>query len=188
MPLIPQRLAESVSEYFIRRFPGLVHIPGSCTLSQAHHQCTSTRDISTAMAPIDEAILFLKPSGSENISEAARKFNVDRSTLSKRFRGKTRSAANGYHMQQLLTHKQECMLVKQINRLSGWCLPPTPSMVRAWAATLCGTEPGKNWSAAFRARHKDELDCRYLTTTDLERHKADSTHSYRQYFAVLSKR
>jgi hypothetical protein len=80
------------------------------------------------------------------------------------------------------------MLVKQINKLSEWCLPPTPSMVRAWAAALCGTEPGKNWAAAFGDRHKDELDCKYLSTIDLERHKADSEHSYRQYFAVLKKK
>jgi hypothetical protein len=140
------------------------------------------------MAPIDEAIAFLRSSSSKNISEAARRFNVNRSTLSKRFHGKTRSTAKGYHMQQLLSQKQELMLVKQINKLSEWCLPPTPSMVRAWAAALCGTEPGKNWSAAFRARHKDELDCRYLSTIDLERHKSDSESSYRQYFTVLKEK
>jgi hypothetical protein len=77
------------------------------------------------------------------------------------------------------------MLVKQINKLSEWCLPPTPLMVRAWAAALCGTVPGKNWAGAFGVRHKDELNCKYLNTIDLERHKADSEHSYRQYFAVL---
>jgi hypothetical protein len=60
------------------------------------------------------------------------------------------------------------MLVKQINKLSAWGLPPTPSMVRAWAAALYGIEPGKNWAAAFGNRHKDELDCRYLSTIDHE--------------------
>ena len=140
------------------------------------------------MASIDEAIAFLKSSKSDNISEAARRFNINRSTLSKRFRGKTRSTAQGYQMQQLLRYKQELMLVKQINKLSEWCLPPTPSMVKAWTATLCGTEPGKNWSAGFRDRHKDELDCRYLNTIDLERHKAETESSYRQYFDVLKQK
>jgi len=140
------------------------------------------------MASIDKAIAFLESSGSGNISEAARKYNVNRSTLSKRSRGKTRSTAQGYHKQQLLTHKQELVLVEQINRLSEWCLPPTPSMVRAWAAALCGTEPGKNWAAAFGSRHKAELDCKYLSTINLERHKADSEHPYRQHFAVLNEK
>jgi hypothetical protein len=89
------------------------------------------------MASTDKAIAFLESSESANISEAARKFNVNRSTLSKRFRGKTRSTAQGYQTQQSITRKQELMLVKQINKLSEWCLPPTPSMVRAWAAALC---------------------------------------------------
>ena len=99
------------------------------------------------MASIDKVIGFLKSSESQNISEAARKYDVDRITLSKRFRGKTRSTAQGYQTQQLLTRKQEFMLVKQINKLSEWCLPPTPLMVRAWAAALCGTEPDMNWNA-----------------------------------------
>jgi hypothetical protein len=46
----------------------------------------------------------------------------------------------------------------------------------------------QTWAAAFRIRYKDELDCRYLNTIDLERHKADSEHSYRQYFAVLQQK
>jgi hypothetical protein len=140
------------------------------------------------MASIDNAIAFMKTSKSGNTSEVARRYNVNRSTFSKRFGGKTRSTTKGYQTQQLLTHKQELMLVKQINKLSEWCLPPTPSMVRAWAAVLCGTEPGKNWAAAFGDRHKDELDCKYLSTIDLKRHKADPEHSYRQYFAVLKKK
>jgi hypothetical protein len=50
---------------------------------------------------------------------------------------------------------------------------------------MCGIEPRKDWSTAFKARHKDILDSRYLNTLDLVRHKADSEASYRQYFTVL---
>jgi hypothetical protein len=155
--------------YFAPVFPTLGHLrcrvgiggdvgcgcfPDSCTsLARAHFHSSST-------TPFHMRYLYshdfyrqgdrvLRSSGSENISEAARKYNLNRSTLSKRFRGKTRSTAHGYQIQQLLTHRQEVMLVKQINILSEWCLPPTSSMVRAWAAALCGTEPGKNWAAAF---------------------------------------
>jgi len=53
---------------------------------------------------------------------------------------------------------------------------------------LCGEEPGKNWSQAFKARHEDILDSRYLNTLDLARHKADSQASYRQYFAILKQK
>jgi DNA-binding transcriptional regulator YiaG len=50
-----------------------------------HQQQHSTRDISTTMAPIDEAIAFLRSSDQLPIAEVARRFNVNRSTLSKRF-------------------------------------------------------------------------------------------------------
>jgi hypothetical protein len=49
---------------------------------------------------------------------------------------------------------------------------------------LCGSEPGKNWSASFKARHKDVLDSRYLNTIDLPRHKVDSRASNEQCFTI----
>jgi hypothetical protein len=83
-------------------------------------------------------------------------------------------------MKQLLTKKQEPVLVDHISRLCEWCPPPTPAMVTPRAWNLCAEEPGKNWSQAFRARHEDILDCRYLDTLDLSGHKADSQASYKQ--------
>ena len=140
------------------------------------------------MAAINEAIAFLRSCDTPNISEAARKFKVDRSTLSRQFSGKSGSKDKADKKQQLLTEKQELVLVNHITRLSEWCLPPTPAMVTLWASQICGKEPGKNWSTAFRARHKDVLDSRYLNAIDLARHKADSEPSYRQYFTVLKQK
>jgi hypothetical protein len=137
------------------------------------------------MAPIDEGIAFLRSSDVSSISDVARKFKVNRSTLSKRYNGKRGSWSQATERKQLLTKKQELVLVRHISRLCEWCLPPTPAMVTTWAASMCGTEPGKDWSAAFKPRHKDVLDSRYLNTLDLARHKADSEASYRQYFTVL---
>lgn len=110
------------------------------------------------MAPIDEAIASLKSYDKPNISEAAREFKVERSVLSKHFHGKRDSKANANEMKQLLTKKQELVLVEHIRRLCDWCLPPTPAMVNLWASQICGKEPGKNWSSGFKARHKDILD------------------------------
>jgi len=88
-------------------------------------------------------------------------------------------------MNQLLNRKQELVLVNHIQRLHDWCLPPTQAMVATWAAELCGQQPNKNWSAGFKARHKDVLDCQYLKAIDLARHKADSEALYEQYFIIL---
>jgi len=137
------------------------------------------------MAPINEAIAFLQGSDKPSISEAAKKFKVERSTLSKHFHGKRGSIAKANEKKQLLTNNQELVLVNHIQRLCDWCLPPTPAMVATWAKEMCGRQPNKNWSAGFKARHDDILDCRYLNTIDLARHKADSAASYRQYFTIL---
>jgi hypothetical protein len=77
-----------------------------------------------------------------------------------------------------LTNKQELVLVDEIKRLCDWSLPPTPAIATLWASHICGKDLGKNWSAGFKARHKDILDCRYLNTIDLTRHKADFEASY----------
>ena len=67
-------------------------------------------------------------------------------------------------------------------------MPPTPRILANIAQELCGKAPSKNWSTRFVARHKDQLDARYLNTLDLARHKADSRASYEHYFDVVSAR
>lgn len=146
---------------------------------------TSRRIGTTIMGSIEDAIAFLRSSEVWNIAAVTRRFNVNWSTLSKRFRGKTGAVARRIEGWRSLTNKQEEGLVKQEQRLCERCLPPIPAMVCSWAARICGSEPGKNWSADFRRRHESVLDCRYLNTLDLERHKAESEHSLRHYFDVL---
>jgi transposase-like protein len=81
------------------------------------------------MAPIDDMIAFLRSSDQLPIAEVARRFNVNRSTPSKRVQGKTGSLAKRAESNQLLSNKQELVLVEHIRRLSVWCLPPTPVIV-----------------------------------------------------------
>jgi hypothetical protein len=76
------------------------------------------------MAPIDEAIAFLRSLDQLPIAEVTRRFNVNRSTLSKRLQGKTGSLAKKAESNQLRDNKQELVLVEHIRRLSEWCLPP----------------------------------------------------------------
>jgi hypothetical protein len=66
------------------------------------------------MAPLNEAIAFLRSSNKPNISEAARMFKVERSVLSKHFYRKRVSIAKANETKQLLTNKQELVLVNEI--------------------------------------------------------------------------
>ena len=80
----------------------------------------SSRDNSTTMGSIEDAIAFLRSSDDPNIVAVAERFSFNRSTLSKRFRGKTGSVARRIEGRRLLTNKQEQELVKQIRRLCEW--------------------------------------------------------------------
>jgi hypothetical protein len=124
------------------RTPNLTHqapcvvedFPALCTsLCCAHYHASSATAFNTG---------YLNNHGSywrsDRISEIVRsitnswgsqRFNVNRSTLGKRFQGKTGSLAKRAESNQLLSNKQELVLVEHIRRLSEWCLPPTPAMV-----------------------------------------------------------
>lgn len=55
---------------------------------------TTSRHVdATTMGSIKDAIAFLRSSDGRNVAAVAKRFNVNRSTLSKRFRGKTGSVA-----------------------------------------------------------------------------------------------
>lgn len=56
------------------------------------------------------------------------------------------------------------------------------------AQEMCGKKPSKHCSTRFVARHRDQLDARYLNTLDLVRRKADSRASYGHYFDIPSAR
>jgi len=137
---------------------------------------------------MDAALADLRSSNGLSISAAAKKYGVGRSALSRRFNLKAASTAQYHASTRLLNNAQEKELLKYIRRLCERCLPPTPRIVANIAQEICGEEPSKNWSTRFVARHKDQLDARYLNTLDLARHRADSKASYEHYFGVLSAR
>jgi hypothetical protein len=178
-----QRLLRMI--VYCRSFRGVGHIPPSGTPPQPQTTTTSTRDSFVTMTPINGAIAFLRSSNRPDISEAARMFKVERSVLSKHFRGNRVSIAKADETKQLSTNERELMLVNETQRLCDWCLPPTPAIVTLWASHICSKEPGKNWAVGFKARHKDILDCRYLTAIDLARHKTESKASHNQYFTIV---
>ncbi|EUC26989.1 hypothetical protein COCCADRAFT_76527, partial [Bipolaris zeicola 26-R-13] len=62
-------------------------------------------------------------------TEIAKRFGVNRSTLSQRHRGHRASRAEGYQKLKLLHLHQEQALIAYINRLTDRGLPPTQSMI-----------------------------------------------------------
>jgi hypothetical protein len=149
---------------------------------------TSTRDNSTTMAPIDEAIadLELREQGAQfSLKEIADKHGVERSTLGRRWRGVTRSKEEGYTKQQALSPQQEIELVVYIEKLTKRGLPPTREMIRNFSSEIAKRQLGKCWVDRFVKRNKIHLISKWTTGIDRNRHQADSETKYRLYFDLL---
>ncbi|KAF1358659.1 hypothetical protein EJ07DRAFT_24974, partial [Lizonia empirigonia] len=80
-----------------------------------------------------QALDALKPGEAPRYAQVAREYSVDRTTLSRRYRGVCASRAKGYESQRLLNTTQEQELVKYIETLSKRGLPPTREMIRNFA-------------------------------------------------------
>ena len=138
------------------------------------------------MDSIEAALAALDLQESPNYSATARQFNVDRTTLSRRHRGITTSKAAGNEVRRFLSDNQELELIKYVNHLCDRGIPPTPQMLRNFAAEIGGRLPGKDWPGRFVNRHKDKLKSVYLEGLDLNRKKAESYGNIKQYFELVS--
>jgi Tc5 transposase DNA-binding domain len=129
---------------------------------------------STNEAQLELALADLSKQSIPNFSGTAKRFQVNRTTLRRRFDGSQqsfRAAREDTH--QCLTTAQEETLIGFINRLTDRSLPPTSQIVKNVAEELRGGPVGKNWVAQFTRRHKDRLHACYLRTINSKRAKAE---------------
>ena len=137
------------------------------------------------MDPIDAAFAALKSQKSPNYTATAKKFGVDRTTLSRRHRGIT--AAKGVNPSPLaiLSPTQKKTFISYINELTRRGTPPTARMVARFAAEISGRQPGKNWVNRFVRSTRNELESGFLMGFDLVRKKADNNYQYKLYFELV---
>ncbi|KAM4067689.1 Tc5 transposase DNA-binding domain-containing protein [Hirsutella rhossiliensis] len=86
------------------------------------------------MAPIDEALDFLKSSESVNYADTARKFNCKQ---------RSRRDADSLYKSRL-SKQQERDLIAYIHKLSARGIPPTLSMIKNFAQDIAKVEVGKH--------------------------------------------
>ena len=133
---------------------------------------------------IELAIADLESQACLNYTDAAKKWNIDRSTLSRRHRGVTGSKEDHYsYTLKALTDVQEKVLVRYINDLSARGLPPIPQIVKNLTKELAGKDVGRNWVGRFVERKKTVLKSIYLTPIDHQRKVSDNSHHYEHFFA-----
>ena len=96
-------------------------------------------------ALISKAVAVLRAGKSTDYSKAAAYYGVDRTSVSKRVRGLTKTkkeAASFYH--QCLTNEQEEVLIVYVNSLTDRGMPPTNHIVKNLAEEVKRKKVGKN--------------------------------------------
>jgi len=141
----------------------------------------------TKEARLDLALSDLTKQTKPNFLSTARKFQVHRTTLQRRFEGTQQSirvARSETH--QCLSTAQEETLIGFINSLTDRSMPPTSQIVYNVATELSGGPINKNWVSGFTRRHKDRLHAAYLRTIDKKRVKADYMPSLERFYKLVS--
>ena len=137
-------------------------------------------------ARIAEAIADLETQDCLNIAAIARKYQVARTTLSDRFKGKSSTIedTNSY-VRQKLTSTQEETLIEYVNKLNDRGFPPTPQILKNIAESIAHTTLGHNWVARFCKRHCTRLASVYLRTIDHKRKLADNSQHFQHFFDLV---
>ena len=137
------------------------------------------------MEPINLALKDLSLQDKPNVSTTAKKFNVNRSTLSRRFNGETNPAKRAVQKSQLLYLQQEKDLVIFINKKIEQGIPPTTAIVRNYVEQLAQKRLGNSWYQRFVDKHLETLSKGFLSTIDSQRKGADSKRQYKLYFNLV---
>lgn len=135
---------------------------------------------------IPEAIADLESQDVPNIKATVEKYDVNRKTLENRWKGKSTSmeACVSNH-RQCLTNSQERALVQLINKLTDRRIPPTTAIVKNLAEEIRGCAVGKNWTASFVDRHKDDVKSLYLKSIDNKRVKGEYAAPYELFYKLV---
>jgi hypothetical protein len=137
-------------------------------------------------ARIAKAIGDIRSGVCTDYSEAAEKWGVDRTTISKRIRGltKSRKDADSFY-RQCLTDTQERLLIDYINKLTDRGMPPTSHIVKNLAEEIRGGAVGKSWTERFVKCHQDKLKSLYLRNIDNIQVAAEYAPMFILFFSVV---
>jgi len=96
------------------------------------------------MTSIETALADLALQDSSNYTATAKKFNINRSTLSRRHRGKTIFVKKSKQTTSILSNQQEKELIRYINKLIERDISSFNVMIRVFAYNISGKQSGKN--------------------------------------------
>jgi hypothetical protein len=130
------------------------------------------------------AIEEIHNSDAPNITAIAKKYDIDRSTLSRRVRGVTRSRKDATSDDKKhLTEPQEMVLLDQIAWLNNKGIHPTPRIIRNMVERSLGHSIGHNWVTRFQQRYSDRITGIYLRGFDRDRKHADNPDTISHFYS-----
>jgi hypothetical protein len=137
-------------------------------------------------ADIAKAISDLDSMEKPNFFAVAKKYNVNRTTLTRRYKGQTVSNREATSVfKQLLTDAQEDVLLEHISKLTARGLPPTPQMLRNIVIKAVGHDIGECWVRRFCHRHEDRIKSLYLRGIDQTRKVADNSEHFEHFYHTV---
>lgn len=132
---------------------------------------------------IQAAIAEKQADGSITLTALARKYNVNRSTLSRRLRNKTCSRTESVSRNKRnFSDIEEQELIAYMERLSNCGIYLTPRMLNNIAGRRLGRAVGRNWSARFVRRNAQYLTGVYLNGFDKVRKIAQQPDDIDKFF------
>ena len=149
---------------------------------------SSNDDIMSNADRIAAALADLESQAVPNYKATAKKYGVVRTTLMRRYTGKTVSnqEATTEH-RQALNASQENVLLGHIQRLVTRGTPPTPAIVKNFAEEIYGGRLGKCWTTRFIHRHEIHLKTMYLRNIDSLRKKSEYAPYFRLFYDLVCK-
>ena len=135
---------------------------------------------------IKQAITDLESQNPPQYAATAKKYNVDHTTLMRRFKGEITSYSEARSKtHKLLTNAQELVLIDYIRKLSDRGIHPTPQILENLVVEVVQGPVGRRWVERFQKRYKNELASVYLRNIDHMRKIADNTRHYEHYFKLV---
>ena len=146
----------------------------------------STTTTTSNMSQMDAALLHLKGLKHTNYRKVAKEFNVEETTLRRRFLGLTVShKVHAETTKRALNRAQENAVLGYIDLLTDKHIPPTVQIIQNLAEELIGHRLGKNWSSTFCQRYKDRICSVYLRPLDRARVAAENDSMFEHFYSLV---
>ena len=119
------------------------------------------------MTSIAAALADLALQELPNYTATAKKFNINRSTLSRRHRNITVFVKKSKQTTSILSNQQEKELIRYINKLIERDISSLNVMIRVFTYNISEKQLNTNWLYEFIQRYSDILQSMFLQEADL---------------------